>query len=75
MAGYAELQERLAALRKNKTELIHWLREALRVRQLTPTLVEVFPVFEDYREDPDIINVLSEFGKRSRGNGHTPSDS
>ena len=58
----AALRAGVAALRKEKREMLLALREALDV-SLSPKLVMVFPVFEDYRDDSEFLEVVrsSEF--------------
>ena len=47
----------VAALRQDKEEMIEALGDAM-FETLVPENLKVFPVFEDYREDPDFIKVI-----------------
>ena len=53
----AALEAGVAALRKEKGKMLMALREALDVR-FSPKELMVFPVFEDYRDDPDFLGLV-----------------
>ena len=47
----------VAALRQDKEEMLKALDEAM-YETLVPEYLKVFPVFEDYREDPDFMELI-----------------
>ena len=50
----------VAALRGDKEAMLAALNEAV-PRTISPDQLRVFPVFEDYRDDPDFINILRSY--------------
>ena len=52
----ANIKAGVAALRQDKAGMIAALREAL-METLSPESLQVFPVFEDYRNDPDFLKL------------------
>lgn len=51
----------IAALRKQKKVMLAALRKALEKKLLTPSDVEMFVVFEDYWDDPDLQALVDEW--------------
>lgn len=55
------LRAGIAALRGIPQEMMHFLREALNMRQITIDQAREFPVFEDYRADEGFQALLSDY--------------
>lgn len=55
----ASVRAGVAALRRDKDEMFRALDKALH-DTITPSALEAFPVFEDYREDPDFVELMKE---------------
>jgi len=56
-----DIRAGIAALRKQKKVMLKALRDALESKVLTPSEVEMFVVFEDYWDDPDLQALLEEW--------------
>ena len=54
----ARLRAGIAALRGDKKAMFAALAECLHT-ELSPTELEIFPVFEDYREDPEFLELIN----------------
>ncbi len=48
----------IAALRGNKEKMITYINASLKKGQLSVDQIEIYPVFEDFREDEDLINII-----------------
>ena len=53
------LKAGVAALRRDKKAMLRALREALNKGYLSVGDVELYPVFEDYHDDPDFKSLIS----------------
>lgn len=58
----------IAALRGDKSQLLHYLEEAVESGRLEPSDARVFPVFEDFKDDPDFLTLVDRLSviRRSR---------
>ncbi len=56
-----DIRAGIAALRKQKKVMLTALRDALESKLLTPGQVEMFVVFEDYWDDPDLQTLLDKW--------------
>lgn len=52
------IQVGIAALRRNKPLMLAQLEKLLSEREITVDDIETFPVFEDYRQDPDLLKLI-----------------
>ena len=58
--GRSAIEAGIAALKNDKTLLLENLRKALRGGYITLEDVQLFPVFEDYRDDPEFKELIRE---------------
>lgn len=59
---YANLRAGIAALRGNKEEMLALLKDSLH-KTITPEHLMEFPVFEDYRNDPNFVELVKAPGE------------
>ena len=56
----------MSALRNNKADMLKHIKRALLQRQITPINVRTYPVFEDYKEDKELEEILREAEKQEQ---------
>ncbi len=55
----------IAGLKKNKPEMLKYIKLALERSILTPENIEMFPVFEEFRNDSDLKKIITDWKQKT----------